>query len=159
MKKEFGENTSLEVTRGVVSEAANIERREWDTVEAVEARSREEAHVSTVELKGKLEDVFDDEVFTKQEKRELGWLLKVVENRVSEDPVENKQAQIVSFEAEITTYKRKASVEEDPLRKQTFEQAVTYCKIESDLCAWKLGRNPSTMLQKSLMERRQERNL
>ena len=152
MKKEFNENTSFGVTRSVVSEVANIERPEWDTVEVVESRSREEAYVEVSEVRTRLEDVLEKETFSEQEKRELGGLLHMTGNRVSENSVENKQAQIESFEKEVTEYESRATREEDPLQKQTFEEAVKYCKIESDLLRMELRQAPKYQLTKDLIE-------
>ena len=153
MKEEFRRNTSPGVTRDIISDVASIESPEWDTVGTVEARCREEAHVATEELKRNLEDSFEEETFSKQEKRELGGLLQVTQNRVSENPIENKQAQIDSFKKEIVEYKSRATREEDPLRKQTFEQAVTYCEIESDLLRMELGLAPEHDVTKDLIRK------
>ena len=67
MRREFVENTSSGVTKSIISEVGDMERPEWDTVETVEARSREEAHVATSELRKRLKDNFETETFTEQE--------------------------------------------------------------------------------------------
>ena len=43
------------------------------------------------------------------------------------------------------------SREEDPLRRQTFEEAVTFCKIESDLLRMELRQPPKYQLTKDLI--------
>ena len=144
MKEEFRRNTSPGVTRDIISDVASIESSEWDTVGTVETRSREEAHVATEELKRNLEDSFEEETFSEQEKRELKGLLQVTQNRVSENPIENK---------DTIEYKSRATREEDPLRKQTFEQAVTYCEIESDLLRMELGLAPEHDVTKDLIRK------
>ena len=83
----------------------------------------------------------------------MGGILHITENRVSENVVENQQAQMESFEKEITEYESRVSREEDPLRRQTFEETVTFCKIESDLLRMELRQPPKYQLTKDLIEK------
>ena len=104
MKEEFAKNTSSGVTRGIISEVVDIERPEWDTVSTIESRSREELGNVADNLRRNLERDFVDESFTEQEKREMGGVVNITNNKVSENDVENKQAHIEAFEKEISEY-------------------------------------------------------
>ena len=108
MKGEFAENTSSSVTRSIISEVVDLGRPEWDTVLTVEARSREELDDTLGDVRRNLQGNLEEEIFSEQEKRELGGLLNVTNNRVGENEVENKQTQIEAFEKEIESYSGKA---------------------------------------------------
>ena len=88
--EEFNTNTAPGVVRVAVSKAAGIARPRWDTVSSVASGSRGEAHSRYSELRVNLESRLEGEVLSEQEKRKVGGLLHVRQNKMSENPVENK---------------------------------------------------------------------
>ena len=151
MKGKFAENTSSGVTRSIISEVVDLGRPQWDTVLTVEARSREELDDTLGDVRRNLQGNLEEEIFSEQEKRELGGLFNVTNNRVGENEVENKQAQIEAFEKEIESYSGKVLREENELKRQTFEEAINYCKMESDLLRMELGQAPLHEITKELI--------
>ena len=119
-----------------------------DTAWSVETSARQELVAKTDDIK---RNVFDSQLFSKQEKREFRSVMHVTENKMSEGPIGNKQLQIQVFEKESETYKKKAQAEEDPLRAKTFEDISYLSDAESDILRVEIRQAPQHQAMQDLI--------